>query len=94
MASRPLRNFHVPIPDDIYARLRAEAAKMKRPATGLAREAIEHWLTERERLVVHEAIAEYARAEAGSAADLDDVLERAASDEVERTTRSKRSRRR
>lgn len=90
MATGPLRNFHVPIPEETYARLRAEAVKAKRPATGLAREAIEQWLTERERLAVHESIAEYARAEAGTAADVDDVLERAASEELERATRSRR----
>lgn len=84
MASRPLRNFHVPIPEKTYARLRAEAVKTRRPATGLAREAIEQWLTERERLAVHESIAEYARAVAGTAADLDEALERSASTELAR----------
>jgi len=90
MASRPMRNFHVPIPEETYAKLRAQAAKTKRPATGLAREAIEQWLTERERLAVHESIAEYARAVAGTTADLDEVLERSAAEELVRRTKAKR----
>lgn len=34
------RNFHVPLPRDVYAELQAEAARSKMPANALAREAI------------------------------------------------------
>jgi hypothetical protein len=52
--------------------------RAKRPTTSLAREAIEAWVDERERQAVHEAIVTYATEMAGTAADLDEGLERAA----------------
>jgi hypothetical protein len=48
----------------------------------VAREAIEAWIKERERQAVHDAIAEYATEMAGTAADLDEDLERAAVDHL------------
>ena len=45
-----------------------------RPATALAREAIETWVEERQRQAVHDPIVEYAATMAGSAADLDEAL--------------------
>jgi len=74
---RPQRNFHVPISEETYRKLRSEAERTKRPATGLAREAIETWIEERERMAVHDSIADYARSVAGTPADLDPALERA-----------------
>jgi hypothetical protein len=70
--------------------LRKQAARTGRPATVLAREAIEAWLRDQDRLAVREAIGTYARAAAGSREDLDPVLERAA---VEQLT-ARRARRR
>ena len=61
----------------MYQRLRIEAQRSNRPATELAREAIGRWLTEQQSLLVHEAIAEYARDTAGSPEDLDEQLEMA-----------------
>jgi len=49
----------------------------KRPATTLARQAIESWLRERKKAAVREAIAAYAAESAGSSADLDPALEAA-----------------
>lgn len=72
------RNLHVPLPVPLHERLQAEAIRSKRPATRLAREAIEAWVEEREREVVHEAIATYANEMAGTPADLDEDLEHAA----------------
>ncbi len=77
MATRTPRNLHVPLSEPVHERLRAEAARSGRPATTLAREAIEAWIEERQRLAVHEAIAEYAAEMAGGPADLDTDLERA-----------------
>lgn len=71
------KNLHVPLPDQMYARLRHESSRSKRPATDLAREAIDRWLDERERAHIHEAIAEYAAEFAGTSEDLDEELQEA-----------------
>lgn len=75
-----IKNFHVPLPQQVYDALREEAALLGRPATVVVREAIEAWLRERKRAGVREAIATYALAHAGSVADLDPALERASLD--------------
>jgi predicted DNA-binding protein len=72
------KNFHLPLPERAYEELRREAAREGRPATTVAREAIEEWLERRRKSELHEQIAEYASAQKGSAADLDPALERAA----------------
>jgi hypothetical protein len=74
----PLRNFHLPLPEAVHEALHHEATRLGRPATAVAREAIELWLQERKRAVVREAIAAYAVQHAGTPADLDPDLERAA----------------
>jgi hypothetical protein len=71
------RNFHLPLPPDVYEALREAAAALGRPATVVAREAIEMWLRERRRTAVHEAIASYAVKHAGTTRDLDPLLEQA-----------------
>jgi hypothetical protein len=78
MSTSAARNLHVPLPEALYLRLRAEAERSHRPATELAREAIDRWLSDRQRAAVHEAIAAYAAECAGTTADLDPVLEAAA----------------
>ncbi|MGH7857848.1 MAG: hypothetical protein ACREQY_11010 [Candidatus Binatia bacterium] len=72
------RNFHLPLPEELHRRLHLVARRRGTAATAAAREAIEYWLEEQERAVVHEAVAEYARSAAGTAADLDSDLEAAA----------------
>lgn len=72
------KNFHLPLPEDVYKALREEAAAVKRPATVVAREAIEVWLRERRKAALREAIAAYAVEHAGTVADLDPALEQAA----------------
>ena len=72
------RNFHVPLPDEVHAALRGEAERSGRPATALAREAIEAFLRRRQKIALHESIASYARTQAGTRSDLDPELERAA----------------
>jgi hypothetical protein len=74
------RNFHLPLPEPVYRALRDEAAALGRPATAVARDAIEAWLRERRRMAVREALAAYAAAQAGTAADLDPALEEAGLD--------------
>ena len=71
-------NFHVPLPGAVYDRLKSEAQRQKMPATQLVKQAVEYWLAEQERLTLHEEIAQYAAAKAGSGDDLDQDLEDAA----------------
>ncbi|MFZ5467831.1 MAG: hypothetical protein ACOZIN_00220 [Myxococcota bacterium] len=72
-----MKHLHLPLSDDLYAALKAEAARLETPATKLAREAIDHWLAQRRREAVTKAIAQYAASFGGTAADLDTALERA-----------------
>jgi len=41
MACWRMKNFHLPLPDDLYEHLRAAAEHSKVPATAIAREAID-----------------------------------------------------
>jgi hypothetical protein len=72
------RNFHVPLAERLYRDLHDEAERAGRPATELARDAIAALVRVRRRRALHDAIASYAASAAGSAADLDEDLERAA----------------
>jgi hypothetical protein len=72
-----MRNFHLPLPEQTYALLRAEAERAKVPATTLAREAIDAWLRMQARKSRHAAIAAYAAEVAGTELDLDRDLESA-----------------
>ena len=78
MISIAMRNFHLPLPEEIYVDLRAQAERLNRPATAVAREAIEAWLRHCRKLSRHQAISEYAREFAGTECDLDAELEAAA----------------
>jgi hypothetical protein len=73
----PLKNFHLPLPEQTYIELRAEAERTKVPATTLAREAIDLWLRHQKRAARHSAISSYAAEMAGSGFDLDEDLESA-----------------
>jgi hypothetical protein len=72
-----MKNFHLPLPEQTYALLRAEAERSRVPATTLAREAIDSWLHEQGRKARRDAIATYAEAMAGTEVDLDRRLEAA-----------------
>jgi hypothetical protein len=72
-----MRNFHIPLSDASYERLRAVAERSQVPATVLAREAIDLWLRQQMRKARHDAIAAYAADVAGTALDLDPELEAA-----------------
>ena len=78
MTGAPRKNLHVPLPEPLYRRLRSEAERARRPATELAREAIDRWLAEQQRRDLHEAIQTYAREMAGTRDDLDKGMEAAA----------------
>ena len=51
-----MKNFHVPLPDQTYALLRAEAGRTQVSATTLAREAIDLWLNYQARKARHNAM--------------------------------------
>jgi hypothetical protein len=78
-----VRNFHVPLPEQTYALLRAEAERTQVSATTLAREAIDSWLNYRARKARHAAIAAYAAEMAGT--DLDPDLEAAGIEHLVKT---------
>lgn len=78
MKEGPTHNFHLPLSDEMYELLRAEAERSQRPATSIAREAIEHWLRERRKSELYDAIADYASRHAGSDVDLMPDIESAA----------------
>ena len=72
-----MKNFHLPLPEQIYIRLRAEAARTQVPATILAREAVDLWLRQQARKARQDAITVYATEMAGTTFDLDTDLESA-----------------
>lgn len=78
MSPTDKRNFHVPLPPDLYDALKAESARLQTPATTLAREAIGQWLEAQRRQVLADAIEAYAEDVAGSDDDLAADLEAAA----------------
>ena len=71
------RNLHVPLPEDLYKLLKTEAEQTKKPATVLARQAIEGWLRRQQKTKIHQAITAYASKFAGTESDLDPALESA-----------------
>lgn len=75
MGKSVLHNFHVPLPDELYKKLREEADRCNQTATALVRDAIEIWLRHRGKAALHDAIAAYAARHAGTVADLDEELE-------------------
>lgn len=80
----PVRNFHIPLPEDVYLALRAEAEYAQRPANALAREAITQWLEMRRQARLDREILAYVEAMAGTAADLDPELEAAGMEAIGR----------
>ena len=80
-----MKNFHVPLPEETYRHLKAEAERAQVPATILAREAIDCWLRQQLRRARHEAIAGYAARFAGTQLDLNTDLESAGIDHLVKT---------
>lgn len=94
VAKTRVRNFHLPLPEELYRRLRSQAAAAGQPATVVARHAIEAWLRQRRRAAIHEAIAAYAVKAAGTLDDLDPALEAASLEHLAAEERRARRRRR
>lgn len=84
------KNLHVPLPEPLYTELKAAARRAGRPATEIARVAIDRWLAEERRVTRRAEVAEYARATAGTDADLDRDLERAAVEHLRGGSRKRR----
>jgi hypothetical protein len=76
------RNFHVPLPEALYDRLRKEAEQSEESATEIARHAIVEYLEKRRRDAIHSAIVNYAKRHAGTMVDLDDELEATSSEHL------------
>ncbi len=76
------RNFHVPLSEELYKQLRAEAERSQQSATALARYAIAWWLQQRQKAALDESIRAYAAQGAGTPADVDQALEAAAVDHL------------
>ncbi|MEO8369965.1 MAG: hypothetical protein ABI806_12260 [Candidatus Solibacter sp.] len=83
-----MKNFHLPLPDQTYARLRAEADRMEVPATALAREAVDSFLRQLARNARRDAISAYATEMAGTRLDLDSDFEAAAIEHLMTETRT------
>lgn len=95
MPKLAMKNLHVPLPEPLYVRLRREAERSRRPATDLAREAIDLWLQEQRNASIHEAVLAYAQGVAGTIDDLDPQLESAGIESLRRPDRAgKKGRRR
>jgi hypothetical protein len=75
-----MKNFHLPLPDQIYDELKSEAERNRMPATSMARYAIQTWLAARKKTARRQAIAAYAAEMAGTEFDLDRALESATLD--------------
>ncbi len=86
-----MKNFHLPLPGQTYAQLRAEAERTQVPATILAREATDLWLRHQMRAAMHAAITAYAAEMAGSSFDLDTELESAGIEHLLKTGKESRS---
>lgn len=80
-----MRNFHLPLPEQTYSDLRAEAERARVPATALAREAIDSWLRQQFRKARHDQIAAYAAEMAGTDLDLDAEVEAAGIEHLVKT---------
>ena len=94
MQQPPNRNFHVPLPAELYQALRSEAERLRRPATVLVREVLEQWVERLQSEKLHSEIANYAAKHAGSAVDIDAELEQAGIEFLARATaKSKPARR-
>jgi hypothetical protein len=88
-----MKNFHLPLPEETWSGLRAEAERARVPATALAREAIDWWLREQAKKARHDQIAAWAAEMAGTNLDLDPGLEAGGIEQIlsaDKSTKGKR----
>lgn len=91
-ATSSVRNFHLPLSEELHRELRAESTRTGRPTTALVREAVERWLDAQRRTARHAEIALYAARWGGSEVDLDEALERAGVENLLSAPRKRRRR--
>ena len=72
---KDVKNLHVPLPGKLHSALRDAAARLGKPATTVAREAIERYVHELRKQTIDLAIEAWATEVAGSELDLDPMLE-------------------
>jgi len=82
-----MKDFHLPLPDQTWDELRAEAERAQLPVTTITREAISDWLRTRKKIARRKAVMEYATAMAATRFDLDPALESAGVEELLKTVR-------
>jgi predicted transcriptional regulator len=85
-----MKNFHLPLPEETYARLRVAAERMQIPATTAAREAVDSWLWQQFRKARQDAVEAYAAEMAGTHLDLDSDLESVAIEHLVKTGKAAR----
>jgi hypothetical protein len=83
-----MKNFHLPLPEQTWSGLRAEAERAHVPATALAREAIDSWLREQVKKARHNQIVAWAAEMAGTDLDLDSGLEAAGIEQLLKADKS------
>jgi predicted DNA-binding protein len=71
------QNFHVPLSPEVYERLKLEAQHLQRPATELARSAIESELQKLEAQRIYAEIRAYAEEMGGTLEDIDPIWQAA-----------------
>ncbi len=72
-----MSHLHLPLSEELSNRLRRVAQCTKQSSTTLAREAINLFLKDQEKKLLHQQIASYAAACAGTKEDIDKELEAA-----------------
>ena len=77
MSAAATKNFHLPLPIELYSDLRAAATRAGTPTTEVARTAIHAWLKEEGRRERRAALAAFVAANAGSVWDIDPQWESA-----------------
>jgi hypothetical protein len=78
MSTKSPRNFHLPLPDDLYSKLMHLSKSSAQPATVLARKALRFWFEQLEKEELDRHIREYACSVSGTECDLDEELESSA----------------
>jgi hypothetical protein len=85
-----VKNFHLPLPEEIDSDLRSAADRLRIPATIIAREAISAWLRAQKKAVRRQAVMQYATSVGGTRLDLDRELESAAVEELVEMDRARK----
>ena len=72
-----MRNLHIPVPEELYVRLKDESRRSGRPATEIARNAIGAWISAVRKAAVRRDLAAYVAEMAGTDQDIDPLMQAA-----------------